>query len=205
MNSLHVPVVGILLAGGRGSRYSQHAPHTYKLLAQLPSGQAVVEASANALATAVDHVVIVVHPERNPFTLVCPPANAQILITESAKDGMGSSLAAAAHSIQTHYEPSHVIVALADMPWIQRDTYSSLCLALQQQPVVTPIFEGQRGHPVGFQASLVPELAQLKGDQGAKSLVKKYGAYPVMVTDPAVLWDVDYPSDLAHYSMARDT
>lgn len=200
------PIIGILLAAGQGSRYRAAQPNQSKLLALLPTGKTVLESSCAALQPVVDQLIVVVHPERNPFQQVPPPAASHVLLSPESSQGMGASLASAATYVLAHYNKAHLVVALADMPWIQHSTYLALRQALSNHAVVAPVFEQQRGHPVGFRTDLVTELTQLSGDQGAKALIKKYGVHPIAVTDPAVVWDVDHPSDLTrYYSMARDT
>lgn len=56
---------------------------------------------------------------------------------------------------------------------------------------------GRRGHPVAFGRSLWGELAALRGDVGARELLRRHRVAAVAVDDPGVAADVDTPGDLA--------
>jgi molybdenum cofactor cytidylyltransferase len=51
------------------------------------------------------------------------------------------------------------------------------------------------GHPVGFGADYLPDLAALRGDEGARGLISKAGnrVHRVLVEDVGVLQDLDTP------------
>ena len=64
--------------------------------------------------------------------------------------------------------------------------------------VVVPVWQGRRGHPVGFRACYFPELCQLSGDSGARAVLQRHRSslLQLPVDDPAVLRDVDTVGDL---------
>ena len=79
---------------------------------------------------------------------------------------------------------------------MQPATLQVVARALDQHPVAFAQHTGRRGHPVGFAAELYSELAQLRGDEGARRLVARYPAHAVEVDDPGVLVDIDTTADL---------
>lgn len=189
--------VGILLAAGQGSRYAAQRPGADKLLAPLPQGQCVAVASARALRAAVDMVVAVVRPGSATLADLLRAEDCRVLEADRAGEGMGASLAAAAQYLETlPTRPGAVLVALADMPWIRRASLDGVLDALRHAPMAAPSHQGQRGHPVGFRAELLPQLAALDADEGARRLLKLPGLRLVEVDDPGVLRDVDTPADL---------
>jgi molybdenum cofactor cytidylyltransferase len=125
-----------------------------------------------------------------------------VLETPDAARGMGASLAhvarelagAGAHAAAT---PGGVMVALADMPWIAPATLRALEQAAVGHRIAAPLYAGRRGHPVAFAWELLPELAMLDGDEGARGLLRRHGAHEVVCDDPGVLRDVDTVDDLA--------
>ncbi|MCY1416216.1 Purine catabolism protein PucB [compost metagenome] len=86
-------------------------------------------------------------------------------------------------------------IFLGDMPWIGAD--SLRCLLAQAAPdsIVVPTFAGQPGHPVLFGRSFWPELQLLRGDSGAREVIRAnpQAVRRVAVSDPAILRDVDTP------------
>jgi len=197
--------VGILLAGGEGTRFRASAgdEHADKLLASLPDGRPVVLAAATALREVAAHVLIVLRPGRPALreALVKLPG-CELIETMDAARGMGASLAAAArHLLARHGDdsavpPHGVLVALGDMPWIAPDTLRAVCAAGLAHPVVAPAYEGRRGHPVAFAWHLLPELARLDGDTGARDLLQRHGVHMLPCDDAGVLRDVDTVADL---------
>jgi molybdenum cofactor cytidylyltransferase len=93
--------------------------------------------------------------------------------------------------------PRGCVVALADMPWVAPATFESVRQAALVHRIAAAAHRGRRGHPVAFAWDLLPELAALDGDEGARSLLRRHGVYEVPCDDPGVLRDVDTVADLA--------
>lgn len=183
-------IVGILLAAGRGSRFGSQ-----KLLARLPGGPLVVEASAANLMRAVGRVIAVTRRDEK-LMRVLDDCGCQIVVNERADEGMGVSLAA---GIAASEEASGWIVALGDMPYIQSSTIVQVRGALTQgAPLAMPTRDGARGHPVGFAAEFRSTLGALQGDAGARALVvENLGrATLIEVDDVGIAADIDTPTDL---------
>jgi molybdenum cofactor cytidylyltransferase len=187
------PIIGILLAAGSGSRFSPDGSND-KLLATLPDGIPLAAASLCLLQPVCDRVIAVVRPEALTLTSVLATKGAEVLPCPNAAEGMGASLAWAARACLRH--PASCIVALADMPWIRPQTFTQIAALLALHAVVAPVFEGRRGHPVGFAGALLPMLATLTGDAGARHLLQGRQIYRMDCDDPGVLRDVDRPQDL---------
>jgi molybdenum cofactor cytidylyltransferase len=63
--------------------------------------------------------------------------------------------------------------------------------------VVLPMYQGQRGHPVGFSSACRDALLQLQGAEGAAAVVKANpGAARLELDDAGIVTDVDTPADL---------
>ena len=108
--------------------------------------------------------------------------------------GMGDSIAAAVRATQ---DASGWLMVLGDLPLVQPATLRTLAQLLEHHSVVVPVWRGQRGHPVGFSAVCLPFLLELKGDRGASSVVKQFGALEVQVDDAGIVTDIDTVEDLA--------
>jgi len=221
-NNSRPPIIwGILLAAGQGRRFAQARPGQDKLLQPLPHGLSVLQTSTQALAQHCAFTLVITLPEHHQrheqVHLMAQNQNTVELFSSAAGHaGMGASLAAAALALeqratQEQQTPDGVLVALADMPGIQPSSYQAVIQALVSNPdkteqkttkrpfIAAPTYAQQRGHPVGFSWALSKELAQLKGDQGARDLLKRYGCKMVSVQDPAVLKDIDHPEQLQDF------
>ena len=64
--------------------------------------------------------------------------------------------------------------------------------------LVAPRYQYLRGHPVGFGQEYRDVLLNLKGDAGARSVLKQHKSHLhyLDVDDPGILMDVDTPDDL---------
>jgi molybdenum cofactor cytidylyltransferase len=184
---------GILLAGGASTRFGSH-----KLLHALADGASIGVRSAGNLIAGVGNALAVVRPGDDQLAALLRAAGCDILATPRALEGMGGSLAAA---IDGSGDATGWVVALADMPFIQPDTIRSVKAALTQGAIITaPVLNssGERGHPVGFGASLAGELMLLSGDQGARAVIGKHHAELVAIVtdDSGIVTDVDVPDDV---------
>ncbi|HEX5126021.1 MAG TPA: nucleotidyltransferase family protein [Rhodocyclaceae bacterium] len=185
---------GILLAAGEGLRFSPNGRYN-KLMMALPDGTPIALASLYALQASVGHVIAVVRPHATTLSEILRNAGAEVLVCRNADEGMGHSLACVAQ--RCLHGPTDCVVALADMPWVQSETIDALVDALEYAPIVAPMYHERRGQPVGFSSALLPAIARLEGDLGARALLERYGFHGVECNDPGVLRDVDEPTDLA--------
>ncbi len=90
-------------------------------------------------------------------------------------------------------------VFLGDMPRVPHAVLERLASAVRAgAPAAAPVFEGQRGHPALIGAALLPQLATLSGDAGARAILKELGEWLALVEAPddGVLFDVDQRGDL---------
>ncbi|MGH9449579.1 MAG: nucleotidyltransferase family protein [Terriglobia bacterium] len=92
-----------------------------------------------------------------------------------------------------------VLVCLVDHPAAGPETMRQLARVFLRTgaPVVIPVYQDRRGHPVLVSRALFPELLDLDPEQGANTVVRKYRSTTewVPVNDPGVLLDIDQPGD----------
>jgi molybdenum cofactor cytidylyltransferase len=91
------------------------------------------------------------------------------------------------------------VFLLADQPGVSAGVVHKVLQAHRTTlaPIVLPTYEGRRGNPVLFDASLFGELRALTGDVGGRALFDKHAASVVRVPvdDPATLQDIDTPEE----------
>lgn len=184
-------IIGILLAAGSSTRFG--AP---KLLHPLADGTPMVVAALRNLAAGVDEVIVVVRPDNQALIKLLSKEKAHIVPCADAKLGMGDSLSC---GIRAAHEAEAWLIALADMPYVPVAAVTALAAQLRAgASIVAPTYQGQRGHPVGFNRAFYRELACLSGDQGARHLLDEYNKQLSLtaVADPGILRDIDTPADL---------
>jgi len=189
-----VSLVGILLAAGRGRRFDP-AGQRNKLLQPL-AGEPVVVASARKLLAAVPRVVAVVPPLDAGVAERLAALGCDVTVCPDADSGMAASLThAIRHSLPAN--PQAWLVALGDMPWVDPATLRRLADALAAGAgIAAPVMDGRRGNPVGFGAVHLDALLALRGDEGARRLLRTFPVTEIPVDDPGILRDIDLPGDM---------
>lgn len=183
----------ILLAAGSGSRFGGD-----KLLAQLPEGVPVGVAAWRNLKTAVEQSVAVVRSGDTALHQLLSTEGATVIECTDAQAGMSRSLIA---GLEATTNGDGWIIALGDMPYIKPETIRRIADAIGRGALIAmPTHQGKRGHPVGLSRRLLPELLDVQGDEGARTVVRRHAEECELVPcedDPGVLRDIDTRDDLA--------
>ena len=180
----------LLLAAGSSRRFGSD-----KRLALLPDGRPLLFAAIAAVQRSELPLRVCLRPGDDLLRERLLAAGVAVLECQRANRGMGATLAEAVAQLA---DWRGLLVALGDMPAIQPDSFRRVAAALTADASVTPTFQGQSGHPVGFGSDFFSALASLDGDRGARDLVSRAGSVHrhLPLADPGILRDVDFPVDL---------
>jgi molybdenum cofactor cytidylyltransferase len=188
---------GLLLAGGRGSRFAATGGGD-KLLAvwdDLP----IAAHAARLLQEVCPHVFAILPRHKPALAALLAAEGCELIENDAVREGMGVSIATAVRAILARSRPAALIVMLADMPAVHSDTIRTLLGAWRAHPdsvCVLPTYRGRRGHPVLFGAAAFEPLAALSGDRGAGQILDELAPHMVEVDDPGILRDIDTTTDL---------
>ena len=191
-------MVGILLAAGFSRRFGS----ADKLLHPLPDGRPIALASAANLVQAIPNSIAVLRPDNQFLEKLLLDAGLKVVFCAEYDQQMADSLATAIRfSADLEGEKEGFVIALADMPFIQPATIIKVATQLKSEgesAIVIPTFGGQRGHPVGFSAQFRVALENLRGDEGARSIIQQHpNSVKLMPTnDRGILADIDTPADM---------
>jgi molybdenum cofactor cytidylyltransferase len=185
----------IVLAAGAGSRFGGG-----KLLAPWRGGVLLDGALEAAFAAPVRRVIVVTGSDaeeveaaaRGWAERAAGVSRLAIVHAPEHAEGMGASLRTGAAALSTGL--AGVFVFLGDMPRIPAGVAERLAEAVQAgAPAAAAVFQGRRGHPTLIGAALIPALLSLKGDAGARGVLKDLGQDLALVEAPddGVLFDVD--------------
>ena len=181
--------VGILLlAAGESTRY-RAACGRHKLLEPI-GGEPMLARSYRIASESGLPVAVVLRPE--PLALRRCIAGARQIILPSA--GIASSIAA---GVRATADWHGWLIALADMPWLEPDTFQQAARALKEHALVRACWQDQPGHPVGFRRDYYAQLAALSGETAARELLAQRDVYRLATQDAGVVRDVDLPSMLS--------
>jgi molybdenum cofactor cytidylyltransferase len=188
------PLVGLLLAAGRGTRFGGD-----KLMHPLDGGTPMALACARKLRPCCDRVVAVVSAVASGEALArcLRDEGIEVVPSADAAFGMGHSLA---DGVRATGGAGGWLVALGDMPFIDPSTYERVAVALRGgASIAVPAWRGRTGHPVGFDRCWRMQLGALTGDAGARALLAAVPGevHRCEVDDPGIRRDVDTAADLA--------
>jgi molybdenum cofactor cytidylyltransferase len=186
-----VAVGVLLLAAGFGRRFGSD-----KRFAKLPDGRTVLAATLDAIEASELPLLVCLRPEDEDTHRLLQRRAINTVTCPRASEGMGGSLAQGAAAIPSAW--SGVLVALADMPWIQPQSYRRIATAVTSATICVPYYQQQRGHPVAFGSEYFAALQQCAGDVGARAVLQQHksACRPLALEDPGILRDVDLPADL---------
>lgn len=183
----------LLLAAGQSSRMGG----IDKLMQKIEGQPLLTRSCERALSTGMPCYVTL--PDlSHPRAAAC--AQAIPVAVADAAEGMGASIRAGVAALPAHCEA--VMILPCDMPDLETGDLLQLASAFDAKSgqvlrASTP--EGIPGHPVLFPRSLFAQLAQLHGDQGARSLLKTSNLRLVPLPDQRAVTDLDTPAAWADW------
>ena len=183
--SVSSSTAAIVLAAGASTRLGEP-----KQLVRLCGEERLLERAVRIAAEAgCVPVIVVLGANADQIAEECRLAPARTIMNEDWRDGMGSSLRVGVAAIE-HAE--RTIVMTCDQPAV---TPGHLLKLMRQcsDGAVASGYDGRRGVPACFPASMFPALMQLTGDTGARVLL----ASAELVNLPGGGMDVDTPVTLA--------
>jgi molybdenum cofactor cytidylyltransferase len=185
--SLHA----IVLAAGASRRFGSP-----KQLVRF-EGQLLIQrviAAATELAGSAVSVVLGAHAAEIASNL--PSGTASILINRGWQEGIGSSIRLGVSRLPGACDG--VLIMLGDQPMVGSASLNRLAAAWRRQPrsIIASRYHAVTGVPAIFPRWCFNDLAGLRGDQGARMLIGRYGDHVVRLSHPEAAVDIDYPEDL---------
>ena len=188
---MNKPPAGILLAAGQSTRFGSN-----KLLHPVTDNRPMLLLSAEKLASVLPGSMVVINEQLIPYTVQLEQMGLRVVVNAQAVQGMGSSIA---RGVDASQDASGWLIMLADMPYLKTETIMLLADRLEHGAnIIAPVYNKQRGHPVGFDHRYKDELLALNKGTGARQLIKKHQSrlQLVPVNDAGTIMDVDHTSDV---------
>ncbi len=126
---------------------------------------------------------------------------------DQAHLGMGHSISQISEKAYRLYQPSHLIIVLADQVALTQEDLTKLIYASQIAPeqIITSKTRSGLTAPSIFPIRFLADLMALTGDKGAKSIIKKYiNDTQVVQIDNAQI-DIDTKEDLLTWNWNTQT
>jgi len=148
-----------------------------------------------ALDSGLTPVVVVVSDD-NVEAVLAPEV--RVARNQTPELGISSSLHAALHAVEPDADIDAVVVGLADQPFVGADAYRRLGRAYDDGArLAVATYGGRRANPVLVARDHWSEALELTGDEGARALLRRYGAFEVPCDGTGDATDIDTPEDLA--------
>jgi CTP:molybdopterin cytidylyltransferase MocA len=188
------PVAAAVLAAGRGARLGGDAA---KPLVEWQGRPLVRWAVDAAVASGLAPVVVVVGYRADEVRAAVGPYPGLVIAqNDEWEEGIASSLRAALRALTPLAEVEAVCVGLADQPRVGSEAYRRLAAHQGTNPITEARYDGQPGNPVKLARSLWPQAMELRGDVGARALMRGAVVDLVECGDTGSAADVDTPEDL---------
>ncbi len=196
MNHSSKKVTAVILAAGQAERMGQP-----KQL--LPWGAETIlgQTLSNVKASTAHEHLLVSGAYRTPVEAIAAAHHVPCVYNADFASGeMLSSLKTAVRYLSARpAAPDGILVMLADLPFIPTSVIDRVIAAFlkESKPLIAPVYNGRRGHPVLIGASLFSELLVLPADGAPRDLFRRYPDqfYAVEVASDVILRDIDTPEE----------
>jgi molybdenum cofactor cytidylyltransferase len=183
----------ILLAAGGSSRLGKP-----KQLLRYKN-QTLLQYSLNeALASNAQSVVVILGSNADILEKEISGKKIHVAINTQWNEGMASSIRTGIKAV-TEIDSSieGIILLVCDQPFINADLLNNLITTHKKtnKGIVACTYENTFGPPVFFHQTFFPELLQLKGDVGARSIVQQHIDDVEAIPFPEGTYDIDTDAD----------
>ena len=163
-------IKAILLAAGQSKRIKSENKLT-KLYKKKP----LLNYSLKALhKSKVNKVIIVLGYQQNKVKKIIKKNKKNILsFNKNFRKGMASSIKVGLKKVSKN--DKGFIVVQSDMPFIKSSDINKIYNSIKSKKFLVHVlkFKNKVGNPIGFDRSIVKKLKKIKGDFGAKFMVKR--------------------------------
>lgn len=181
----------IVLAAGASTRFG--SPKQLVRIAGRPLLHTTVTRASEIVGSAL---IVVLGAGAAELGALLKHSPGSIVINQEWREGLASSIRAGVARLPLTC--SGAMLLLADQPAVSADDLRRLAGTWRKQPqyIAAALYAGAPGVPAIFPRSLFQELAQLRGDQGARALLRRNLDRLVRVPMPGAALDIDTPEDL---------
>ena len=188
-------ISSIILAAGMSKRMSIGN----KLLLRYKNKSILENTIININSSDISEIVVVLGHDFNITSQILKNTTLKIINNTDYLKGMSTSIVAGIKLI--NWSSEGVMVCLADMPLIKISTYNNLINKFNEandtRKIIIPTYKRQKGNPILFGKYYFNFLLKLKGDKGARDLIKKRSDCVILVdiNDEGIVRDIDNYKD----------
>jgi molybdenum cofactor cytidylyltransferase len=186
-------IAAAVLAAGGASRFG-----SAKQLAEL-DGVPLLEHAIRAVEAvpAIGRIVVVLGARADEVRAGVDVGRAEVVVSEDWRSGQAASLRRAIAAVAD--DADAVVLTLGDMPRITPQVIARFAELAAEHGAHTrarAVFDGVPGHPVALGSAYFDAIAELRGDIGARDVLKRIGAFAIECGHLCSAVDVDTPEAL---------
>ena len=163
-------IKAILLAAGQSKRMKSE-----NKLIKLYKNKPLINYSLNVLTKSKVNKIILVLGHQHKEVKKIIKKNKKIIFTynKNYKKGMASSIKIGLKKISKN--DKGFIVAQSDMPFVKQSDINKICRSINSKKFLVHAlkYKTRVGNPIGFDSSLIKKFKNIKGQFGAKFMVKR--------------------------------
>ena len=160
----------ILLAAGLSKRMKSE-----NKLIKLYKNKPLINYSLNVLKKSKANKIIIVLGHQYKEVRKIIKKNKKIIFTynKNYKKGMASSIKMGLKKVSKNDDG--FIVAQSDMPFVKQSDINKICRSIKNKKFLVHVlkYKNRLGNPIGFDISLIKKFKNIKGQFGAKFMVKR--------------------------------
>ena len=163
-------IKAILLAAGQSKRMKSE-----NKLIKLYKNKPLINYSLNVLTKSKANKIIIVLGHQSKEVKKIIKKNKKIIFTynKNYKKGMASSIKMGLKKVSKN--DNGFIVAQSDMPFVKLSDINKICRSIKTKQFLVHAlkYKNRLGNPIGFDISLIKKFKNIKGQFGAKFMVKR--------------------------------
>jgi molybdenum cofactor cytidylyltransferase len=181
----------VVLAAGGSTRFG--SPKQLVRIAGRPLLHTAVTRASEVTGNAV---IVVLGSHAAELAPLLRHSPGTVVVNHEWREGLGSSIRAGVARLPPSC--NGVMLVLADQAAVTADDLRRLAGSWRKQPlyIAAALYSGTVGAPVIFPRGALRELAELRGDEGARTLLRRNTDRLLRVPMPSAAIDVDTPEDL---------
>ena len=187
-------ISAILLAAGQSKRMQGEN----KLLKKYKKKHLINHILKSLIRSKVNKIIVVLGHENRKIKKIALKSKKITFVTNSQYlKGISTSIKRGLKKISK--KNIGFLIAHADMPLVSKTILNTLCSALKSKnkEIFIPVYKKKVGNPLAFKYSMIKSLKKIKGDRGAKKLIRsnKSKVQLVKMKSKSILIDFDQLKD----------
>ena len=191
-------ITNIILAAGKSKRMHE----INKLLIKINNKTMIEKIVDSSLKSLANNTIVVLGYENEILQRLLINKNITTVVNKEYLKGQSSSLQIGISALPEECDAA--VVILGDMPDINSTLINQLIENYNpsdNKSIIIPTYKNKKGNPVLIDREFFPDILSIKGDKGAKDIIKVNKKYITEIPQKhsAIINDIDTKEDLAKY------